>query len=451
MKWSISSLFCASDRNVVEAGTVLNYCSSLLVSVIICLLWLHVTYGDTLCLVILCSLVYGIFSLSGPKASMPMVQTVEVHSNGLDLTLFSENMNLRILSFGTPEELVTFSLCSQRAAILAVEPRLWEAHGARFCRWLTDRNLLPSSLCGQLLEFDDKEPRSSSCDGQAFSRRWGPNRFFMLRLGWRDLVVRCALHSKASFGPSLMVVVHRRVFDLTDFGLEHPGSPEILRNVAGCDATLRFDSVRHSFFAQTYMDQFELQETRRASTKARTALQWPWRSQCSTTSNHGLDSCAVPKHVHDAWANTQTCVQKRWYRNCSSSCEDAASSIATTAATDAARMAKCPHCRGRCREAEIFFEWMGARQRRNVVSAHEGRTVTVETNHLDEHSDQSDDLAEVMSVLPRWDVCSGTSANTHHRRLLRNQLRQRRAEKQQNVGGVRAGFFASSAPAGTLQ
>jgi cytochrome b involved in lipid metabolism len=44
---------------------------------------------------------------------------------------------------------------------------------------------------------------------------------------------------------SLWVAVHGRVFDLTDFYMEHPGGFDIIEEVAGQDATTKFEEGDH--------------------------------------------------------------------------------------------------------------------------------------------------------------------------------------------------------------
>mmetsp|Transcript_73159 Transcript_73159/g.116656 ORF Transcript_73159/g.116656 Transcript_73159/m.116656 type:complete len:148 (+) Transcript_73159:107-550(+) len=44
----------------------------------------------------------------------------------------------------------------------------------------------------------------------------------------------------------LWVVLHGRVFDVTEFQIDHPGGPDVLQDIAAQDATQEFESIMHT-------------------------------------------------------------------------------------------------------------------------------------------------------------------------------------------------------------
>ena len=48
---------------------------------------------------------------------------------------------------------------------------------------------------------------------------------------------------------SLWVAIHGKVFDLTEFYMEHPGGYDIIEEYAGKDATLRYEEGEHNVSA----------------------------------------------------------------------------------------------------------------------------------------------------------------------------------------------------------
>jgi len=245
-----------------------------------------------------------------------------------------------------------------------------------------------------------------------------------------------------------MVVIHGRVYDLTDFGFAHPGSPEILRSVAGCDASARFDAARHSSFAETMMEEFELRETK-LSCKRRNFIRWPLHKNRLHATDKTLDHHRlVPHGVLNAWVTSATCVERRHGRRDRQvpreTCTDA-HAVAEGTSKHGNAFA-CPHCHGFCREAKIFAEWMGAR--------HEGRDMNSKQavafdENQSEDSDEND-VVENLSEVPHWNSPWLSVARHNTRRSLREQMRQLRAELQKQPGLVNAGQFISAAPPGTL-
>ncbi|EDV19520.1 uncharacterized protein TRIADDRAFT_9293, partial [Trichoplax adhaerens] len=55
---------------------------------------------------------------------------------------------------------------------------------------------------------------------------------------------------------SLWLVVHNKVYDVTNFMVEHPGGEEILLEMAGKDATIAFEENGHSVDARALMGNY---------------------------------------------------------------------------------------------------------------------------------------------------------------------------------------------------
>ncbi|XP_059620413.1 cytochrome b5-like [Phlebotomus argentipes] len=59
---------------------------------------------------------------------------------------------------------------------------------------------------------------------------------------------------------SLWIVINKAVYDVTKFQSEHPGGEEILRDMAGKDATEEFEDVGHSADARSIMKKYKIGE-----------------------------------------------------------------------------------------------------------------------------------------------------------------------------------------------
>uniref|UniRef100_A0A1B0FUZ3 Cytochrome b5 n=2 Tax=Lutzomyia longipalpis TaxID=7200 RepID=A0A1B0FUZ3_LUTLO len=57
---------------------------------------------------------------------------------------------------------------------------------------------------------------------------------------------------------SLWIVIDKSVYDVTKFQNEHPGGEEILRDVAGKDASEDFEDVGHSADARKIMKKYKI-------------------------------------------------------------------------------------------------------------------------------------------------------------------------------------------------
>ncbi|XP_057805855.1 cytochrome B5 [Salvia miltiorrhiza] len=52
------------------------------------------------------------------------------------------------------------------------------------------------------------------------------------------------------------LLIHGKVYDVTQFLHEHPGGDEVMLNVSGKDASLDFDDIGHTTYAQGLMEDF---------------------------------------------------------------------------------------------------------------------------------------------------------------------------------------------------
>lgn len=57
---------------------------------------------------------------------------------------------------------------------------------------------------------------------------------------------------------SCWVVIHNKVYDVTEFLNQHPGGEEVLRDVAGTDATEAYEDIGHSNDARDLLDKLEI-------------------------------------------------------------------------------------------------------------------------------------------------------------------------------------------------
>ncbi|XP_037085610.1 cytochrome b5-like [Pollicipes pollicipes] len=67
--------------------------------------------------------------------------------------------------------------------------------------------------------------------------------------------------------PDIWMIIHNRVYDVTKFMDEHPGGEEVLRDMAGKEATENFEDVGHSTDAREMMKEFEIGELAEADQK----------------------------------------------------------------------------------------------------------------------------------------------------------------------------------------
>ena len=72
--------------------------------------------------------------------------------------------------------------------------------------------------------------------------------FFEFEASWLEWLAAGQNHES-----SCLVGVHGRLFDITEFMHEHPGSPETLMDNAGADASEMFEDVGHSLDARRLM------------------------------------------------------------------------------------------------------------------------------------------------------------------------------------------------------
>ncbi|KAI8099367.1 cytochrome b5 [Halteromyces radiatus] len=63
----------------------------------------------------------------------------------------------------------------------------------------------------------------------------------------------------------LYVVIHNKVYDITEFVVEHPGGEEVLLDEAGKDATESFEDIGHSDEAREILEKYLIGELDEAS------------------------------------------------------------------------------------------------------------------------------------------------------------------------------------------
>ncbi|KAL1918925.1 uncharacterized protein VTP21DRAFT_2306 [Calcarisporiella thermophila] len=79
---------------------------------------------------------------------------------------------------------------------------------------------------------------------------------------------------------SLWVILHNKVYNVTQFIDEHPGGEEVLLDVAGRDATEEFEDIGHSEDARALLKQFLIGELNPTDVaKSKTAQQSQPKSQ----------------------------------------------------------------------------------------------------------------------------------------------------------------------------
>merc|ERR1712154_224569 len=54
----------------------------------------------------------------------------------------------------------------------------------------------------------------------------------------------------------LWVVIYNRVYNLTDFQIDHPGGPDVLRDIAAQDASEEFENILHTEKARKMAKKF---------------------------------------------------------------------------------------------------------------------------------------------------------------------------------------------------
>ncbi|CEP16286.1 hypothetical protein [Parasitella parasitica] len=62
--------------------------------------------------------------------------------------------------------------------------------------------------------------------------------------------------SKHNIKSDLWMTIHNKVYNITDFVLEHPGGEEVLLDEAGKDATESFEDIGHSDEAREILEKY---------------------------------------------------------------------------------------------------------------------------------------------------------------------------------------------------
>ncbi|XP_037085713.1 cytochrome b5-like [Pollicipes pollicipes] len=92
--------------------------------------------------------------------------------------------------------------------------------------------------------------------------------------------------------PDIWMIIHNRVYDVTKFMDEHPGGEEVLRDMAGKEATENFEDVGHSTDAREMMKEFEIGELAEADQKTTKPSTLTWSGPES--SGAGLVTWLLP-------------------------------------------------------------------------------------------------------------------------------------------------------------
>lgn len=315
----------------------------------------------------------------------------------------------KVLSFATADELVEFGQCSAHSLSLCREPSHWQQLCAQRIRDLIRLDLLPEATFEALLQ--DSSPDTGIL--------WSEQKYYRLLLGWRELVARTALHSSQ---PSLVLLVQRRLFDVTDFLFAHPGSPELLRSVAGCDATSRFfGNHRHSFYALSQMHMFEVEEAKPKNPFGE------GRVKSGGALEIHEDAVRVPASVLKWWLSTASCVQVR----------DGMTRANAPISEKQSRKSLnfCPHCAGACRESAIFTEWAFSRgqnlgwNRKQETSVRPSINVAASLNLIVE-----------LTEIPSWDSQTRNQRRSQRRdaRLLRTAFRMKDLARVEHTSRILA-------------
>eukprot|EP00483_Globobulimina_turgida_P006674 UN06684 len=71
----------------------------------------------------------------------------------------------------------------------------------------------------------------------------------LLEYSWEEI-------RKHNTEEDLWVVIYDRVYDVTEFQIDHPGGPDVLQDVAGTDATEEFENILHTQKARKMAKKF---------------------------------------------------------------------------------------------------------------------------------------------------------------------------------------------------
>ena len=165
-------------------------------------------------------------------------------------------------------------------------------------------------------------PKWSAHPDECERAEWGRRtwKHFVLRFGQNWLRWAKMYKDERVESGILLVMVHGRVYDVTDFADEHPGDPQLLHAAAGRDATDAFEYVGHSNHANRLLKRYrtpslepafiatverrrrhnitkEVEDRLRDEEKVRMGStawmwpSWPWASRA-----HG-----VVRRLHDAY------------------------------------------------------------------------------------------------------------------------------------------------------
>eukprot|EP00752_Nemacystus_decipiens_P012406 g10993.t1 len=143
----------------------------------------------------------------------------------------------RAVTFLAPQDLLALAQASHGAREAADSQLVW-----REVWWARFGVVWESEICRKAARrwhLHDWNPKSS-----AVTQGW-KEFFFEFEASWLEW-----LAAGQNFESSCLVGVHGRLYDITEFMHQHPGSPETLMDNAGADASEMFEDVGHSLDAR---------------------------------------------------------------------------------------------------------------------------------------------------------------------------------------------------------
>lgn len=182
-------------------------------------------------------LVASLFSTSESQDKKIIIKVEDMLSSGQPSgpSLMSHNLpsdiQVQILSFLHPKEIMSYASCSKEQNVLVDNPNnedslhLWKTIWDRDYGWLIE-----SWPVGQKMQH---KLAANHCINKTFYFEFGQTYIGYLLAGHNT-------------NESCLVGLHGNIYDISKFLEEHPGSPETLLIHAGRDATKTFEDVNHS-------------------------------------------------------------------------------------------------------------------------------------------------------------------------------------------------------------
>eukprot|EP00795_Rhopilema_esculentum_P001592 gene1592-16046_t len=91
-------------------------------------------------------------------------------------------------------------------------------------------------------------------------------------------------------GRSCWLIIHDKVYDVTEFLEEHPGGEEVLLELAGSDGSESFEDVGHSTDAREIMEKYLVGELKEEERVKKEPKKDPVEKKCDKTSGYGPKS-----------------------------------------------------------------------------------------------------------------------------------------------------------------